>query len=149
VIKTLNQYLKTVIPEEHSWKIDLLKNWGKIIGKFKDKVMIEKIHQDLLILGVCHPAWAQELFLKSENLRRKINKILKEEKIKKIQFRFVNFDLLEKGRKERHSLNCFNNQISSKKTNLTQSESKQLKKIKDKILQDALKEFYLCCKESR
>lgn len=147
--KVLNQCLKTVVSEKHLWKVKLLEDWEKIAGKFKDNVIIEKIQEDLLILGVCHPAWAQELFLNSDNLKRKINKIFREEKIKKIQFRVVNFNLLKKRQRPQQNLNVFKNQRSFKNLNLTPLEHSHLKKIKDEILQESLKQFCFCCKDRK
>lgn len=147
--KVLNQCLKKVVSKKHSWKVKLLENWDKIAEKFKDKVIIEKIQEDLLVLGVCHPTWAQELFLNSDYLKREVNKFFKEEKIKKIQFRIVNFDLLKEKMRPQQNLNNIKNQGNFKKRELTPLEDEHLRKVKDKILQESLKQFYFCCKDRK
>ncbi|MFH1644699.1 MAG: DUF721 domain-containing protein [bacterium] len=90
MVKQINQFLNSIFPKQHSWKITIFQNWNSIIGDdLKNKVIIERIENDLLIIGVNHPALAQELFLNSENLRTKINNLFEKEKIKKIQFRYI------------------------------------------------------------
>ena len=87
----LGTFLTNIIPQEHSWKIKLFGQWKKIIGHLSEKVRIEKITNHSLTLGVCHATWAQELFLLSPMIKKKINVLLKEEKIKNIQFKTVSF----------------------------------------------------------
>ena len=146
--KPINNFLKSIIPAEHRWKMILLKNWNYIIGEFKDKVIIEKIQGDLLILGVSHPVFAQELFSVSDDLIKKINRYLKAEKIKKIQFRYLNFDQILK---RKNSLEEKKRFVQEKnKTfefiDLTTSELEMLNKINDKSLKESLRKFYLRCK---
>lgn len=150
----IKQFLKDIIPQEHSWKIILLKNWSSIIGEFSGKVIIEKIQNDVLFLGVSHPVYAQELFLMTDDLKKKVNSILKEERINKIQFRFINFDKIIKNRNSNNYC-CSNNKKqpcqpvfkNMEIATLTQSEFEQLKSISDEALRESLHKFYLRCKK--
>src|SRR3989304_6289270 len=82
----IHKILATVFPEEHRWKMDLFEHWDSLIGNLKGKVKIEKIENDVLTLGVVHPAWAQELYFFSGMLKDKINGVLNEERIRIIRF---------------------------------------------------------------
>ena len=73
--KCLKELLINIIPKEHSWKITLFQNWDNIIGSLKNKVIIDQIKDDVLYLGVVHPAWAQELHMLSPMLKAKINRM--------------------------------------------------------------------------
>ena len=66
MIKPLAHFLHDFVDQKHQWKIKLFENWKTIVGKFEDKVTIIRIENNLLVLGVCHPAWAQELFMLSD-----------------------------------------------------------------------------------
>ena len=83
--------LTTLVDRNHAWKLTLFEKWDSIIGSMKDKVRIEKISQDALVLGVCHPTWAQELSFLAPMLKQKINTALQEERIKTVHFRIVPF----------------------------------------------------------
>ena len=82
-------FLNDIFPKEHVWKMKLFQNWDGIIGSLKSKVRIEKLEGSMLVLGVCHPAWAQELFMLSNVIKNKINRLLKEDKIKDIDFLII------------------------------------------------------------
>ena len=81
--------LKGIIPQNHRWKMRLFRKWDGIIGDLKDKVSIECIHNNILVLGVSHPAWAQELYFLSDTLKNKINEALDEERIVDIRFKTI------------------------------------------------------------
>lgn len=80
--RAIKEFLKGCIDRDAQWKIVLLKHWDDIIGPMKENVSLEYIKNNRLYLGVTHPAWAQELFLLSPILKKKINQLLKKELIK-------------------------------------------------------------------
>lgn len=88
--KTIASLLTHTLPAAQRWKMTLFEHWPAVIGDVGEHVRIEKIYDSVLVLGVTHPAWAQELLLLSEVLRKKINTYLKQERIEKIRFRVVN-----------------------------------------------------------
>ena len=87
--KQISVLLKNIIHKDHQWKIKLFKTWHSLIGNLKDDAQIEKIEKKVLTIGVSHPIIAQELQFSSDDLKEKINAILKEEKIKSIRFKVV------------------------------------------------------------
>lgn len=89
--KPTPQILTKVIAQDHMWKTKLFNCWHSIIGSMNSKVRIESISKDCLVLGVCHPAWAQELVFLTPMLKKKINETLQEERIKTIHFKTVDF----------------------------------------------------------
>ena len=84
--KPVKLFLDHCIPPEHRWKIDLFSHWERIIGSMKDRVAIQKVDADTLYLSVYHPAWAQEISLLAPTLKRSLNKIFSEPRIKHIKF---------------------------------------------------------------
>ena len=133
----LGTFLTNIIPQEHSWKIKLFGQWKKIIGNLNEKVRIEKITNHSLTLGVCHATWAQELFLLSPMIKKKINALLKEEKIKNIQFKTVSF--------KKNASTCSRakyKDITNKERNLTIVEHSHLKTVKNKELAKELGRFF-------
>lgn len=138
----LGTFLTNIIPQEHSWKIKLFGQWQNIIGNLNEKVRIEKITDHSLTLGVCHATWAQELFLLSNTLRKKINVALKEDKIKNIQFKTVPFNK----KKLRNTIEKKTKQ--KQEHNLTIVEHSHLQTLKNKELAKELGRFYVRCKES-
>jgi hypothetical protein len=139
----LGTFLTNIIPQEHSWKIKLFGHWKKIIGNLSEKVRIEKITCHSITLGVCHATWAQELFLLSRMIKKKINVLLKEEKIKNIQFKTVSFDK-NKNKKRIKSI-C----KSKKEHNLSIVEHSHLQTVKNQELARELGRFYVRCKETK
>jgi len=150
VAKRIGELLHNFVQKDNNWKIKLFENWDFLVGPLKDKVSIEKIDRNLLILGVSHPAWAQELFMLSDMLRQKINSFLGKEYIKTIRFRFIeknrdsnNFD--DKTKQD----DKLDDKETLKKLYLTERERKNLSKVTDPELKDWLEKFCLCCKRGR
>lgn len=85
-MKSFEELLVASLPEEERWKVTLLKKWPLIIGDAGAHVRIEKIRDNVLVLGVTHPVWAQEFFALSDVLRTKINAFLKKDRIVRIRF---------------------------------------------------------------
>ncbi|MCB9493717.1 MAG: DUF721 domain-containing protein [Epsilonproteobacteria bacterium] len=88
-IRNAQELLTSVIDERHAWKTTLLADWPTIIGSMSKRVHIEKIDGRVLVLGVYHPTWAQELSMIAPMLKDKINKHLQAERIQKIMFSYV------------------------------------------------------------
>ena len=85
----LKELLNTLINPSNNWKTDLLYRWKDIIGPLHSKVRIEKIHNDILVLGVFHSCWMQELYLLSPLLITTINEKLDQPYIKQIRFKQI------------------------------------------------------------
>lgn len=141
MIKNLKKCILNIIPQEHSWKIILLENWGDIIGELKNSITIEQIKEDVLFLGVVHPAWAQELLALAPLIKQKINSRFDKERIKTIRIK------LKKNKPIETTLSRKPWNSSGKiMPSLTISEISTLNTIKSSDLRQAMQEFYLKCK---
>jgi hypothetical protein len=138
----ITDLLKNFIPSEHNWKLALFEKWPSIIGKLEGKVRIEKILNNVLVLGVCHPAWAQELLLLSPMLKKKINALFNEEKITVIRFKTVSFN--KKIRKPRFVQAFPKN--NAEPIVLNSKERLTLNGVKNENLKKELERYCLRCK---
>lgn len=141
------QSLATLIPlifnDEHQWKYQLLKNWQNIFGKLSDKVYLEKIQNDILILAVYDACWMHELYALSDVLLASINKTLDKPYIK--QLRFKRAGIARKKKLKTTSNTCHKQQAIT----LTAQEQRILSSIKDKELAAALHNFLVRCYNER
>lgn len=146
MFKHISELLNSLVAPKDEWKIKLFNNWDKVIGKLKDKVIILKVENKLLVLGVTHPAWSQELFMLSDILKNRVNSLFEKEHIK-----YIRFETLKSKNKEYKSLKnkvLDNNEKKIiKKLSLTKNEYVSLTKIKDVELKENIKKFCLKCKE--
>ncbi len=139
----LKDILHTVINPEKNWKTDLLYKWNDIIGHLGNKVCIEKIYDNTLILGVFHSCWMQELYLLSPLLIKTINEKLDQPYIKEIRFKHI-------GLKKQKKINIAPAVLKRKKdVVLTKEDERALAKISDPALQEALKAFRIRCYEEK
>jgi hypothetical protein len=143
--KAIQELLLEIIPKQHRWKVTLLKQWPSIIGSLDGKVIIEKITDNCLYLGVCHPSWAQELFILSSVIKQKINIALAENRIENIKFR-----VMPQAQAKQVFLHIkkTNNTVKTN-TSLSSKEKKCLSDVKNDILRTALEDFYIKCKNNQ
>ena len=134
----LKELLQTLINPTKSWKTDLLYRWKDIIGPLHTKVCIEKIHDDMLILGVYHACWMQELYLLSPLLIKTINEKLDQPYIKQIRFKQIPS---KKNKIKITAIKC----VQKKEIILSKKDENTLTKITDPILREALKAFRIRC----
>ena len=133
----IKNFLPTLLDKHHGWKVTLLKEWPTIIGTLKDKVILEKIDEDSVVLGVVHPAWIQELSLLKPIILQAINDQLENPYIKTIRI------------KTSSSPKKYVSKISSmvykplETHTLSLKEKRALEGIKDSELKDAMKLFLL------
>ncbi len=133
------QLLQTIINPEKSWKTDLLYRWHDIIGSLHSKVRIEKIDGDILILGVSHSCWMQELYLLSPLLLKTINEKLDQPYIKQIRFKQMSSTTHKK------NIHTFTAAKKKKDVALTKQDERTLAQITDPALRDALRAFRIRC----
>ena len=131
--------VKSVIAEQHQWKIILLEQWPAIIGSLAPYVTIEQIKESVLFLGTKHPAWSQELSFILPELKEKINNLLSSEKITAIIIKH-NGCIAERKKITREKKS--QKPVIPERT-LTILEQYHLSRIKDQELQTALKLFLL------
>jgi hypothetical protein len=151
VSKPVKDFLLNIIPTEHGWKILLFQNWENIIGNLKDKVIIDQIKDDILYLGVIHPAWAQELHMLSSMLKAKINSCLDKERIKAIRFKLISPQF--KKTRDKNNMDK-NNGVKSHLSDtvckkLSKTEQLVLDNVTDTELRNIMYEFGVRCKGTR
>lgn len=130
--------LHTLINPGNNWKTDLLYRWKEIIGPLHNKVIIEKIHNDTLVLGVFHSCWMQELYLLSPLLIKTINEKLDQPYIKEIRFKQV---IVKKDKIKTSAVKT----APKKEVILSTKDERTLEKITDPSLREALKAFRIRC----
>lgn len=139
--------LKTVLGNSfslstNSWKTKLLTDWPTIVGNLHDKITLEKIHGDTIIVGVYDVSWLQELYMLSAVLLKTINGHLDKPYLKKIRLKYATKKSTRKVLPKQKS----KAPIERKKIKLNALESGALLKIKDKDMRDALHLFLSRCK---
>ncbi len=151
MIKHISELLANFVHPKDVWKIKLFNNWDKVVGELKDKVTIIKIENKLLVLGVTHPAWAQELFMLSDVLKNRINSLFEKEHIKYIRFKTLKRnEYVHKSLKNEQVLakQVLSRRVLARRV-LTKKEYLSLTKIKDQELKDNLKSFCFRCKRDK
>ena len=139
----LKDILHTIINPEKNWKTDLLYKWNEIIGPLHNKVRIEKIYDNTLILGVLNSCWMQELHLLAPLLIKTINEKLDQPHIKEIRFKQI-------GLKSHKKTKTTPPVIKKKKeVVLTKEDECAIAKITDPALQEALKAFRIRCYQEK
>ena len=142
--KQVSALLRDFLPQQHQWKMKLMHQWDTIIGNLGDKVRIEKIDGDLLVLGVIHPSWAQELMFLSGMLRNKINDALGSERIKTIRFKtIVRRGTTSKAKKISKHVAILEPYDEAERT---PRQEKTLKKIKDNEMREVFAAYFNRCK---
>ena|SRR5579859_1210445 len=135
--------LSHLFTAEDDCKMQLLSNWDAIMGTLSDKVRLEKIQDDTLILGVYDSSWMQELFLLSRVLIQTINKHLTKPFVKEIRFKAA----AQKKRIESHKKYHANVQINKKEIILSQEQILALEKVTDDQLRSELREYLIRCQD--
>jgi hypothetical protein len=147
----VQKILMQAIPAEYRWKCKIFQEWDSIIGSLKGKVYIQNIHQDVIILSVAHPCWAQELLMMSAMFKKKINQIIIAEngkqRIKSIRFSYRSFiKHLSVAKHFVRSSILQEMQLQLATIPFSPLELRALKKVKNDELQEHLSSFYLVCK---
>ena len=137
--------LKDLIPDlvvADNWKCALLKNWPSIVGQLALRMRIEKIQDNILILGVYEHCWLQELYVLSPVIVKTINTHLGGHYIKNVR-------LVRASRKqEKQPTTCTTVHHMESKP-LTDAQKKALLAIHDSELQQALKKCFQKSKDGK
>jgi hypothetical protein len=86
-IKNTLSFLLKAEKAEEDWRLNLLNNWHEVVGNLNDKMRLEKIQGETLIIGVYDSNWMQELYLLSRPLIKTINTYLKKAYITELRFK--------------------------------------------------------------
>ena len=142
--------LASVVATRYKWKLNILNNWEKIIGGFKGKVIVYQIMDDLLILGVNNPALSQELFCVSNALKERVNSFLDKDRIKKIRFRYIDFNFKNINNLPKKDKNTTGKKITQLQKTISvlidERVVKYFDNIQDNELKKEIKRFFVRCK---
>lgn len=141
--KHIKDFLPLLLGQPKDWKVTLIKEWPSIIGTLKDKVILEKIDHDTVILGVVHPAWIQELSYLKPVILEAINNQLEKPYIKTIHIKTCSPQkkYIPRGTPKVH--------VPFKPHTLSAREERALEGIKDVELKEAMKLFLQRCVNSK
>lgn len=139
MIVPVKNILDTLLKPDSDWKLQLFSQWPVIIGSLRTQVRLEKIVDDMLIIGVYESHWLQELFLLSRLIIATINKQLGHAYIKQLRFKLIEPDRVSE-RKEKVS-----SVLKKNSRTMELKELEALKALKDDQLGAALQGYYARC----
>jgi hypothetical protein len=127
--------------KNEQWKFQLLSEWEIIVGNLADKMRLEKIDGDTLIIGVYQASWLQELYLLSHVLLQSINTQLKHPHVRYLRFKHASIYIKSSPVKKpvkKQTIQCA-------PPILSYEERRALNAIKDEELKNALHGFLARC----
>ncbi len=135
--------------DHESWKINLIKNWPTIIGNLHEKVSLQKIYPNSLVLGVYDSSWIQELYLLSKLILKKINNHLDRPRIESLRFQCIETSAAKNALDKKNAAEKLKNKknLQKKEFILKPQEVVALQKIQDPQLSQALESFLKKCQE--
>ena len=148
-MKPIQHVLTDIIPQQHQWKLSILAHWESIIGNLGDKVTLEKITTDSLVLAVCHSSWAQELHFLTPVIKEKINALFGHEQIKSIHLKTSGFSKQRTKRPIRTITPISKPKEQKTLSPLSQKETHHLEKITSSDLRASLAGYAVRCKQFR
>jgi hypothetical protein len=125
--------------KKDSWKVQLLSNWDSIVGNLKNKMRLEKVENNYLVIGVYEASWLQELYMLSSVLIKTINQSLDKNRITHIKFVHTT---VKKNKEKKIKIEKI---IDRKPISLNKIEQEALIRIKDPELKSALHGFLSRC----
>ncbi len=137
-LHTLLCHLVQKSPTKANWKLYLIQNWAEIMGSLHQRVSLEQVYEQNVVLGVHDSSWMQELYLMSRLIIQKINSTLDQPRITSVRFKATGIKK-ERIQKQIH--------VPTQQTPLvlTTKEQKALNAIQDPLLRQALEELYKKC----
>jgi hypothetical protein len=108
------------------------------MGALHDKVTVEKLTDDMIVLGVIDSCWLQELYLLSNLILTSINKSLENHQLKTVRFK-------QAGSKPKQKKQEVPVPLREITVTLRSHEQKALNAITDPDLQSALHHFLIRC----
>lgn len=142
--KSLQELLAYCLPQgTDNWRITLLDKWPTIFGPLSNRVMIESMYEDTIVLGVTDACLMQELYLLSPLILQTIQKSLGNSTIKQVRFKRA---AIIKFQKNMQSVPIV---APRKKVKLTSAELHALDCIEDNQLKEALRLYCIRCHQER
>lgn len=153
------ELIRKFILKDKQWKVDLLSKWQTIQSLSNNPIKIQVILDKTLVLGVSHPAIAQQLSMSAKQILKKLKELAPSNTIERLAFQVIDVDAsnenkLEKKNKivEEKTVNeqqlsiCHTQLNYWKILTLSEQESKSLNLVCCTRLKQALKNFYARCK---
>lgn len=129
--------LASLLVKEVTWHTVISQQWHTIMGDLSNRMCVEKIQKNTLIIGVYDAGWLQELYYLSDMIKQKINDYLQAPHVHEIKFKAT------LRRKQMSSPVYEKKQFSLKKHPLSPLEQSALNRIEDTNLRSLLHEFLL------
>jgi len=143
VTKLVKEVLKSIFESYDDWRFKLLKNWDVCIGPVSAHVRLERICQDVLVLGVYDRIWMHELYALSYSMVASINEALGGAYIRELKF-----CLVERSRVRHHVMHSTPLQRTTRERQLASNERKALDRISDPQLKEVLHAFLMRISET-
>lgn len=134
----IKNILDTLLAQhQEDWHWYLVKNWTTVVGTLSARMRLEKVADNMLIVGVYDVRWMHELHMLSPVIIRTINEKLGGNFVQKIRF-----SLVEKKIKK--------DKLPTKQTSLGVApflprHAVALSQVKNKDLHEALKKYFERC----
>lgn len=135
----LKSLLTSFLTSDNDWRKMLLQQWPDIIGQLHDKIRLEKIYDDHIVIGVYDHHWMHELYHMSRLILHTINQRLDRPRVKRIRFVLVSLKtkkVSQENKQETH--------VATRSTKLTIHQQKALNVIADPELRRVLVMFVKC-----
>jgi len=139
----IKEALEQVLGSYDDWRFKLLKSWSVCIGPLHAHVRLERIYNDVLVLGVYDIHWMQELYMLSRTILASINQLLGAQHITELKFKIV-----ERPRRRSSLTTGLLDARGSRKRELTDREYRALASVKDPHLKEALLAFLMKASET-
>ncbi len=140
MVRSLETLLHGVFKNEN-WKVKLLSEWETITGNLADKMRLEKIDDQTLIIGVYQSSWMHELYLLSNVLKKTINNHLGYDHVKHLRFKSA----AKKNTEKKVAKKETKEEKPRKQITLSKHEQEALGAVKDPELKTALHNFLSRC----
>ena len=149
MVSKVERLLMRVVDRGCWWKLNLLSRWRDVVGGMADHVWVERVDGGVLILGVEHPCWAQELSLMSDRLLERVREIVGGSRVKRVCFRVM--DRVVRSERGECQLSVLGNSVGRVvgRVRLTGDEEAELALVRDDELRALMRSFYEGCKGRR
>lgn len=132
----LSECLEGAFPCQEKWAIRLARGWDKAIGDLHERMRLEAIKDDQVVVGVYDSRWIPELFLLTPLLIKSMNDYLGGTFVRRI--RFVLVEKSTRGALKK----VIPDENTRKQPKMSMRQEQILGTIKDEELKDVLEKFF-------
>jgi len=129
----LKNVLSLFLDGTSDWKMVLIQNWPHLVGNLHQRMRLEKIEHDALVIGVYDHHWMHELHSMSRFILHMINAKLDQPRIKQLRF------VLAVKKRQKKDVPRTSEEVAMMPRTLSVKEKKILARVRDKELQQYLK----------